>query len=94
VAHRLRLRFPRAARVFVTTFEFTMAEILQFRATIGRRRKACPEVSLAIEQNICGDADPRNLIDSWIVPKMINDWIARTDARPDPQPTDDNGERL
>lgn len=71
-----------------------MAEILQFRAKIGRRRKPRPEVSLAIEQSVCGDAGLRNLIDSWIVPKMIDDWIARTDARPDPPPTDDNGERL
>ena len=94
MAHRLRLRFHRSARAFVTTLEFTMAEISQFRSKIDRRRKPAPEVSLAIEHNVCGDTDLRKLIDSWIVPKMIDDWMARTDARPDPPPTDDNGERL
>jgi hypothetical protein len=71
-----------------------MAEILQFRSKCGRRRKPRPEVALAAEHNICKDADIRNLIDAWIVPKMIDDWIARTDAHPDPPPSDDNGERL
>lgn len=71
-----------------------MAQILQFRSKPGRRRKPRPEVSLAIEKNICGDADLRNLIDTWIVPKMIDDWIARTDANPDSPPSEDNGEHL
>ena len=71
-----------------------MAEIFQFRSKPVRRRKARPEVSLAIEQSVCNDADLRNLIDTWIVPKMIDDWIARTAPRSDPLRTEDNGERL
>jgi hypothetical protein len=71
-----------------------MAKVLHFRSKPGRQRDSLPEVSLAIEKNICGDADLRNLIDTWIVPKMIDDWIARTDANPDPSPSEDNGEHL
>lgn len=68
-----------------------MAEILQFRSKRGRRRKAPLEVSLAVEQNICSDADLRNLIDVWIVPKMVEDWVAHAHAIKAVS-TDDNGE--
>jgi hypothetical protein len=71
-----------------------MAEILQFGSKHGRRRKPTTEVGLAIEKNLYSDADLRNLIDTWIVPKMIDDWIARTGTRPEPLPTEDNGDLL
>jgi hypothetical protein len=69
-----------------------MAEIVQIRSKRGRR-KPLPEVSLAIKNDICKDADLRNLVETWIVPKLIEDWLKRDAANTDAPPNEDNGEQ-
>jgi hypothetical protein len=46
-------------------------------------------VSLTVEADLSNDVDLRNLIDDWIVPKMVDEWISQTGAKP--LANDDNG---
>ena len=66
-----------------------MADIIKFRSKTPRR-KSRAEVSLGIEKDICNARDLRNLIDGWIVPKMVDDWIEQAKLDAKPQATEDN----
>lgn len=66
-----------------------MAKIVEFRKRQGRKHPH-PEVSLAVDADLCNDVHIRNLIDDWIVPKMVDEWICQTGANP--LANDDNGE--
>jgi hypothetical protein len=66
-----------------------MAKIIELRSGQNRKSRQ-PEVSLAVEADLCKDVDLRNLIDVWIVPKMVDEWMSQTGAKP--VANDDNGE--
>jgi hypothetical protein len=66
-----------------------MAKVIELRSRRQRNARQ-PEVSLAVEADLCKDVDLRNLIDDWIVPKMVDEWISQTGAQP--PANDDNGE--
>lgn len=57
--------------------------------------RGCPGVDLVTSPSneICSGADLRNLIDSWIVPKLIDDWFGRSDADLNATTEEDNGEQ-
>jgi hypothetical protein len=58
-----------------------MAKIIELRSRQPRKSRQ-PEVSLVVETDLCKDVDLRNLIDDWIVPKMVDEWISQTGAKP------------
>jgi hypothetical protein len=68
-----------------------MAKIIELREQ-QRRKSRHPEGSLAIKAELCSDVHLRNLIDNWIVPKMIDDWMNRSEPDAKPTETKDNGE--
>jgi hypothetical protein len=51
-------------------------------------------VSLAVENEVYDDMTLRRLIDSWIVPKMVDDWLSLTDQHANSCTGEDNGEQL
>ena len=69
-----------------------MAKIVEFRRK-PRRHSAGNQPALAVDIALCQDIHLRNLIDSWIVPKLVDDWMDQT-AGTDPPENDDNGEHL
>ena len=69
-----------------------MAKIVEFRREPCRRGTRCHPVDLAIEGSVWEDTRLRNLIDDWIVPKLVDDWMSQIED-PDPCASKDNGER-
>ena len=67
-----------------------MAKLIELRSKL-RRQRTRPPVSLVVEGELC-DADLRNLIDSWIVPKMVDEWIGQLEGDAGPVANEDNGE--
>lgn len=68
-----------------------MAKIVKFRSKQHHRRRDA-EVSVAVNGDLGNDANLRNLIDEWIVPKMVERWMDQSKADLKLTETNDNGE--
>jgi hypothetical protein len=70
-----------------------MAKIVQFRSRLKRREQhRSVDLDIAADSEIMSGANLRNLIDSWIVPKLVDEWMDQA-ASPDSHANDDNGEQ-
>jgi hypothetical protein len=68
-----------------------MGKILHLRQTKrGRSNHGADDV--VVTGQIAKEADLRNLIDDWIVPKIVEDWMTQSEANVKPLETEDNGE--
>jgi hypothetical protein len=72
-----------------------MGKLFQLREASHPQRKRCRSVDLVISPSneIYSGADLRNLIDSWVVPKMIDDWFGLSETNLDSTTEEDNGEQ-
>ena len=68
-----------------------MAKVVELRAS-KRRKSRQPEVSVVVQADLHKGVHLRNLIDDWIVPKMVEDWMNRNEPDAKPTETEDNGE--
>jgi hypothetical protein len=69
-----------------------MAKIVEFRQRAHRHSTRPEPVALAVDKPLCGDVHLRNLIDSWIVPKLVDEWMNQP-TDPDSDANEDNGEQ-
>jgi hypothetical protein len=70
-----------------------MAKIVEFRRKARRRGARRRTVALAaVDTTLCEDIHLRNLIDGWIVPKLVDDWMSQP-TDPDSHGNADNGEQ-
>lgn len=71
----------------------SMPKVVQFGVK-GQRRGKHPSTDLSVSSAaaIFPEADLRNLIDSWIVPKLVDEWMNQT-ADTERDANDDNGEQ-
>jgi hypothetical protein len=72
-----------------------MGKLLQLRPSGHRQRERCRSGDLVVSHSteIYSDADLRNLIDNWIVPKMIDDWFGGSESHLESTTEEDNGEQ-
>jgi len=66
-----------------------MGDLVKFRPK--RQREPA---KLAFTDGVYDDTDLRSLIDNWIVPTLVDDWIARVQGAPESGAHKDDGEHL
>ena len=70
-----------------------MAEIIQLDGRVRRpRHQRSVDLAIASEKEVFSGSNLRNLIDSWIVPKLVDDWMNEP-TDPVSRPNEDNGEQ-
>ena len=50
-----------------------------------------PEADLEIGSEFCDDAAVKQLIDAWLVPRLVDEWLANDDPATQPTQPEDNG---
>jgi hypothetical protein len=57
-----------------------------------RRRLQTPQASVVVDGELSDDPICRNLVNDWIVPHLVDEWIKQTQCAESTE-TGDNGER-
>jgi hypothetical protein len=68
-----------------------MIELTQLRPR-QRRRLQTPQASAVVNGDLGDDAVCRNLVNDWIVPHLVDEWIKQTQCTESSE-NGDNGER-
>jgi hypothetical protein len=69
-----------------------MGEVVQLGPRARRQKHGSTDLDLSSKRKILSGESLRNLIDSWIVPKLVDEWMNQP-AKPGSDSNEDNGEQ-
>lgn len=68
-----------------------MAKIIELRPRARQPKSGHPAASLAVKGELCDDTAMKRIIDSWLVPQLVDQWLANGEPLAQPNEPEDNG---